>query len=334
MSWKPTKSRGFTLIELLVVIAIIAILVALLLPAVQQAREAARRSQCTNHLKQIGLALHNYHDLYRVFPPGAACGAYVSGQSDRYGFSFWIGILPLLDQAPVFNKLQTSSANYGVVGSDSTNGAALNGFVPTYMTCPSSPLPRKYIGGEVSQMPAGVALAAYVGVSGTSDRQFSANTSYGITSGAGILHPGSRVNFKDITDGSSNTMLVAEQSDFTSDGQDLLRSGAKYGAWLGTQRPNSPGTDLTNWPAAGAPGAAFNVTAVRYAVNFKPASGTATSGNGMNFAGANNPILSTHAGGALILLADGHTRFLSQSTHMDIVKNLASKADGNVLGEY
>ena len=101
---KLTMKRGFTLIELLVVIAIIAILIALLLPAVQQAREAARRSQCKNNMKQIGLALHNYHDVYNTFPPG-----YV-GQTDvsilaGYGLWSWSAlILPYIDQAPLYNQ--------------------------------------------------------------------------------------------------------------------------------------------------------------------------------------------------------------------------------------
>src|SRR5579859_7854071 len=95
------KRKGFTLIELLVVIAIIAVLVALLLPAVQQAREAARRSQCKNNLKQFGLALHNYHDAYKMFPPG--------GDAQSWGNSNWLNwqakILPFIDQGPLYNQI-------------------------------------------------------------------------------------------------------------------------------------------------------------------------------------------------------------------------------------
>src|SRR6201986_212949 len=94
----PRRRPGFTLIELLVVIAIIAILVALLLPAVQQAREAARRSQCQNNLKQMGLALHNYHDVYQLFPYG--CTAQCS-----WGISFFVSILPYIDQSNVYNQI-------------------------------------------------------------------------------------------------------------------------------------------------------------------------------------------------------------------------------------
>src|SRR6187455_2473364 len=95
--------RGFTLIEMLVVIAIIAILVALLLPAVQQAREAARRSQCKNNLKQIGLAMHNYHDTFNGFPNGG-----IASSVGGWGLSWYIRILPYIDQAPVFNGINFS----------------------------------------------------------------------------------------------------------------------------------------------------------------------------------------------------------------------------------
>src|SRR3546814_780854 len=98
--------KGFTLIELLVVIAIIAVLVALLLPAVQQAREAARRSQCKNNLKQIGLALHNYHDTHRVFPPGQMSwfGSDLFPLNAGARISWMQQILPFIDQAPLYNS--------------------------------------------------------------------------------------------------------------------------------------------------------------------------------------------------------------------------------------
>src|SRR5688500_4365529 len=106
------RRRGFTLIELLVVIAIIAVLIALLLPAVQQAREAARRTQCRNNLKQIGLALHNYHDVHNTFPMGYCAGmTYVDGASDTSpGWSWATYILPQLDQGPLYNQFNWSAA--------------------------------------------------------------------------------------------------------------------------------------------------------------------------------------------------------------------------------
>src|ERR1700679_1710963 len=109
MMTKP-KRPGFTLIELLVVIAIIAVLIALLLPAVQQARESARRTQCKNNLKQLGLALAHYHDSTQKFP----CGA--SGASGGWGHSFWVPILPYIDQAALYNQWNFNFANDGWLG--------------------------------------------------------------------------------------------------------------------------------------------------------------------------------------------------------------------------
>ena len=129
-----TRRRGFTLIELLVVIAIIAILVALLLPAVQQAREAARRSSCKNNLKQIGLALHNYHDTHRVFPPGQIRGRNPStGVECGNGFSWGAMLLPFLEESAVYDGLDFTIGPF--IGSNKTFINSLAGF--DFARCPS-----------------------------------------------------------------------------------------------------------------------------------------------------------------------------------------------------
>src|SRR5258708_31972905 len=127
-----SRRTGFTLIELLVVIAIIAVLVSLLLPAVQQAREAARRSQCKNNLKQIGLALHNYHDSFSVFPPGYIAGSpFVDGETDTSpGWSWASMILPQLDQGPL-----SASINFSLPIQAPANANA----IPTTFPFPLSP---------------------------------------------------------------------------------------------------------------------------------------------------------------------------------------------------
>ncbi len=131
-------TRGFTLIELLVVIAIIAILIALLLPAVQQAREAARRSQCRNNLKQLGLALHNYHDNFKMFPLSQLGG--VTGQSDWRGHSAQTMILPYIDQAPLYNRYNMDVWAWWDTGKGPPNdaaGGAAHAKIPAFR-CPSN----------------------------------------------------------------------------------------------------------------------------------------------------------------------------------------------------
>jgi len=182
----------------------------------------------------------------------------------------------------------------------------------------------------------GLVIPTYCGIMGndlllTSDT--TGGVGVGIASSAGVLHPGSKVSFKDITDGSSNTVMVGEQSDFTSDKQDLLRSGFA-GGWIGVENPNYAGIDPLYWPATGSLSYAFNLTAVRYAVNYKPDSSVAINANGLGNFGQNNPILSIHPGVAFVLFADGRSRPLNGSMNVGILKNLAAKADGNVLGEF
>src|SRR5712691_12939721 len=148
------RVRAFTLIELLVVIAIIAILIALLLPAVQQAREAARRSQCKNNLKQIGLAMHSYHETYKLFPMGTrGVSNYIQG---RWGWSWVVGIMSYMDLDTLYKKLNqdnitvwsggtTDGIDIGWAGAAANssgrfNAGLINGIKPATLTCPSSPL--------------------------------------------------------------------------------------------------------------------------------------------------------------------------------------------------
>ena len=154
--WKSVarsrKSNGFTLIELLVVIAIIAILIALLLPAVQQAREAARRTQCKNAMKQIGLAFHNYHDVYGKFPQPSILGLTVTtGMKMTSAVSWETALLPYIDQAPVFNIFDTNRAIF-----DPANAAAVKTVIPVYL-CPSTPRTNPRVQYTI---PAGTTLAA------------------------------------------------------------------------------------------------------------------------------------------------------------------------------
>ncbi len=197
------RRRAFTLIELLVVIAIIAILIALLLPAVQQAREAARRSQCKNNLKQIGLALHNYHDAHNRFPQASIAGGTVppgcSGWIRFSGYSWRVMILPYIDQGPLYNQLDFQvSALSGCMNSPAqANWNELRNTVIPAFICPSDNMPAQRNGW------AGYNYGAAVRARG--DSSHSANTG---TDLGGLTRAGTR--FANFTDGSSNTILVGE----------------------------------------------------------------------------------------------------------------------------
>ena len=323
--------RGFTLIELLVVIAIIAVLIALLLPAVQQAREAARRLQCKNNLKQMGLALANYHDAHNVFPMGSsfsACG--------NWGMSFFMATLPYVDQAPMYNKLQFN-CQPGYATNDATNGPAVNGIVPPHMICPSSPLPAKV--SFAGNTPAGVAASSYVGIAGNASRAAYQLGLYGaigrgIASGGGVLTYGGKESLRDITDGTTNTMMLGEQSDYATLDRSDIRSSSAWGGFMGSANPPpGMGDPSTNPGFAGIDLATANITTVnnQWPLGSKQ---NATSDTAVHPDGANTQLQSVHAGGLHILLGDGSARFISNSTSMAIVYNLADKADGNVLGEY
>ncbi len=231
-----SKRAGFTLIELLVVIAIIAILVALLLPAVQQAREAARRSSCKNNLKQIGLALHNYHDTFRVFPPGAIADIPFVTLPGDYGASGWSGFaltLPFVEQGTVYDALNIGKqpAFNGPAGSRGLlQQAQYETLIETPITlfrCPSDtgPLQRpRDIPGFGSTRPFHSNDAA----TGWSDGfclpptnnyvlAHSSRLVRRVTDNGGIHRNGgfrenTSRNFKDITDGTTNTIMVGERA--------------------------------------------------------------------------------------------------------------------------
>jgi len=192
-----SKSRGFTLIELLVVIAIIAILVALLLPAVQQAREAARRSSCKNNLKQLGLALHNYHDTHRVLPAGVTACITLVNYRDRCweGWSGLAMLLPMVEQAPMYDQINFNL--YWNSGSaTSGNRQYTNAKIPTFL-CPSDPM-----AGGRPQSNAGP--FSYCLSNGPTARWSAGNAS----PGPFTFRSAKRLN--DAKDGTTNTIMMAE----------------------------------------------------------------------------------------------------------------------------
>lgn len=311
---------GFTLIELLVVIAIIAVLIALLLPAVQQAREAARRSQCKNNMKQLGLAFHNYHEALSMFPLSSS-GA-VSKPNWR------VFILPYLDQAPLYNKLNMNESFLAGGGNNYASGSGANNvlsrlYLPVY-NCPSTTLPTNNT--SVTNNTLGGQTHCYEGISGATPDPAGrsgvcAAGSYGsIYCNNGITVPNLKSGMKDIVDGSSNTILVAEQSG-TVNAKDLRNN--YYGGWSGAGG-NAPPAD-THWGAG--------TTAIRYPINYNFNSGGAPAGADQTWEG-NTIINSFHVGGTHALLADGSVRFLSQNMSFTILQAIACKDDGVVVSEF
>ena len=332
MSKFQVRRRAFTLIELLVVIAIIAVLIALLLPAVQQAREAARRSQCKNNLKQIGLGLHNYHDTHSVFPYGSSGNSqydWGAGASTGHSIYNWRGhILPFVDQAPLYNQMASQmgansvsqppgvpSAAYQAAAAALT---AVKQVLPVYQ-CPSDPGTSAIaVGGPWAGTPqySGPG-ASYWGCSGP-NRQYSqtnlclataacAGLAQGSTSdflGAGntgspgmFILRGQKVSTRDFTDGTSNTIAVGEE-------KLLTKTGGMWGIrhWMDPFCLSTTlrGINLTD-EAQGYYGQCFG---------------------------------SNHVGGAHFLLADGSVRFISENVSIITFNQLGSKSGGEVVGEF
>ncbi len=328
----PTRRSGFTLIELLVVIAIIAVLIALLLPAVQQAREAARRSECKNKLKQIGLALHNHHEAYSRLPPSGATDTPPFGTGGAgWGSSWMVFILPYVDQAAMFNKWAFSGQS-GYTNNQNGNGTCSGKKMAAY-ACPSSLRIQMSPNQPTSWVAHYTAIAGAVdgAIPGFSDPLRSVTQGgNGIIGRSGCMSNLSQINFRDITDGTTNVMLVGEASGILFD-----TSGNPNLAWHpGYQHAWSMGTSSLNSDRA------FNSTTIRYSPNdFRNAGAgnvgwTAGTGGINDNQGVNTPLTSNHVGGVHVLLGDGSVRMISDNIDYATFARLAVRDDGQALGEY
>ena len=332
---KPAARRGFTLIELLVVIAIIAILIALLLPAVQQAREAARRTQCRNNLKQIGLALHNYLDVFDTFPFGSRGGRTWAQVGVKDGTNWRVSLLPYLDQGPLFNRLNFS----GSFGAGTTAAVAymggnevLSNFVMPAYLCPSSALdrfPQTYTnntGGAGNFNNPGNGLGIqYVGIMGAAPNFGWTQAGYrdcgqGWSCDQGMMTMNECKRIRDAVDGTSNTILVAEQSGLI---QGANRTSNYYGGWSGArnQLKISDATCSDHWQTGS--------TCVRH----PPNSQIGDAGNGHPY--RNNTVLNSfHTGGVFVVMGDGAVKFISDNIDFQTLKKLCIRNDGQTLGEF
>ncbi len=305
------RRPGFTLIELLVVIAIIAVLVALLLPAVQQAREAARRTQCRNNLKQIGLAIHNYESSNLVFPPSST-SAFTrgvwnwpgAGPNDRtiHLHSFASLILPYLEGSNIYNGI-----DYNISSLAPANRAMASQILPFYR-CPS------YTGREYSNDPYYVTTVGYDKFAVRNYVAIGAKSVVGL-SGAipadGVMYPGSRTGFRDITDGTSNTVMIAETQEENASVWIDGSTASVAARWLDLTSPSFTGNSVSINHTPYFPGGIF------------PAS-----------IGQDWGPSSKHAGGAHHLLCDGSVQFLSENMDVLLYDGLVSRNGGEVLGEF
>jgi prepilin-type N-terminal cleavage/methylation domain-containing protein len=362
-SFKPQSSPrpAFTLVELLVVIAIIGVMVGLLLPAVQAAREAARRMQCSNNIKQLGLGIHMYHDTFRALPPTSF--ALRNFALTNRPASWIVRILPFIEQSAAYEQTRFDITDFSNRNGVNHSWRAYHSLNVTTLNCPSSPLP---IFRRDNATPGTVALGApaqleiqissYVGVAGQYNAPAGGATSVwngntGMHDYSGVMIPvDSRnprpITFASVLDGTSNTFTVGEQANFktvidaagnrtTFDDRSSNFSG---GAWSG-----GGGSDPTENPADFTwNGWRQNQSSLRSpaGINFVPVAPAfnRTTPHGIaywnGYPGSHIPFTSAHTGGAQFLLLDGSVRFVTENIRMDLLQRLVHRMDKQVLEEY
>ena len=307
MSGSPRFSHkrqyGFTLVELLVVIAIIGILISMLLPAVQAVREAARRISCTNNVRQIGLALHNFHSANSEFPEGVRL-ATASSPNGNYGWATFT--LPFIEQVNLFDQIDTEDRTQPPSSDLNQGGAIVPGFV-----CPSSSLPER--------SSEGFAKCNYMGNQGDSNSRESDD--------GGVFDDGVSYSVRDITDGTSNTIFIGE-----ADGSPIEESAQldnSFPKWIGAPDFNG------DYSHSRARRSVLRRGDVNVGFNFERPDGAPGDFSPSLFS-------SRHTGGAIFGLADGSVRFISDTIETGTTTNppdgvymrLIMRNDGQVVADF
>ena len=312
---RPTARRAYTLIELLVVIAIIAILIALLVPAVQKVREAAARAQCQNNLKQLGLALHGFHDTYKAFPPSGYTKAGPGNPAGKY--VGWRPLtLPFIEQEGL-KKLYDFNANWW----EGTNPTAAGVTVKIYL-CPST-AGRAEVTSAVARpprpamtFPVPIAPTDYEAIMGVMPASIDPAL-YNSGNRFSVMSRDSRVRMTDVADGTSNTVMVVECS-----ARPLVYR-------LRSPQPSLANDQGIGWADSEGPFSLDGASADGSQEGCTPAAGCTFAMNKKN----DNEPYSFHTGGANFLFADGGVRFLAETVPLRTLAALCTRAAGEVPGD-
>lgn len=350
---RPSIRRpGFTLIELLVVIAIIAVLIALLLPAVQQAREAARRTQCKSHLKQIALAMHNYHEIHNTLPPGWIGGrgmtfnlsTQTGSGTNAWGTWAWSAfILPQMDQAPLYQQLQVGNVELRAALDDPTLRNLLQTPLATFR-CPSDVAPNlndiRPLRSELGTLYP-VSTSNYVAWNSGGRGYLPGETGVAASeSRVGMFVMNEAVRFRDVTDGLSTTFMLGERAykQYTAvNGNTITCNGANMFGIRWNTTMSSCARHETNGNTGALGFSEGHINSIQNGGN--PASPIAPPNALSSFCARG--AASFHVGGSHFAMGDGSVRFISENIDWlgDIPQNsvfeaLGGRGDGMVVGEF